>query len=416
MKKLRRKIVFAVFVSATVVFALIVLLAGSVFRYNIISRSDSTTELIEANNGLLPPKESYDRMEEKSDLFGYHYDEESPYRIRYFSVIYENDNIKSVDISHIASIDENDARDMAERVKDKGVETGNYHDFRYRISKNDGSVFFMDCSEEYRTVNTVLIIMSLVALAFVLLITVVFYFVSGRVVRPFEENSRMQKQFITDASHELKTPLAIISANAEVLAYKDGENEWIKNITDQTVRISELINEMLTLNRLEEIETNVNISPLNLSEILTAAAREFDEVFVSKHVTVKSDIQPDVTLNGNSDQLRRLASVLIENASKYVEENGRVELSLRRESRYTVLRVFNTCEIDPDADYKHLFDRFYRPDMSRTSKTGGHGIGLSIAKRIVVLHNGSIEAQPAEDGLGFIVKLSNKLKTGRKSS
>ena len=122
-------------------------------------------------------------------------------------------------------------------------------------------------------------------------------------------------------------------------------------------------------------------------------------------------VEPDVVLNGNAVQLGRLVSVLTENASKYAQEGGEVRVTLVKESRYTIFTVFNTCETDSDADYKHLFDRFYRPDSSRTSKTGGHGIGLSIAKRIVTLHNGSIEAAPTDGGLQFTVKLSNKLKS-----
>lgn len=246
-------------------------------------------------------------------------------------------------------------------------------------------------------------------------ITLVFAFLLGRIVRPFAENARMQKQFITDASHELKTPLAIIFANAEVLAYKDGENEWINNITTQVKRVSDLVNEMLTLNRLEEIDEVSDIEPVLFSQTVDSITITFEEVLLGKHSVLRRDIQPDVTLNGNPAQLERLVSVLTENASKYVSENGEVTVTLRQVPRHTLLTVFNTCEIDPDTDYSHLFDRFYRPDSSRTSKTGGHGIGLSIAKRIVTLHNGSIEAIPSDKGMTFSVKLPNKLKIKNQS-
>jgi signal transduction histidine kinase len=220
----------------------------------------------------------------------------------------------------------------------------------------------------------------------------------------------MQKQFITDASHELKTPLAIISANAEVLAYKDGENEWINNITAQVERIGGLINELLTLNRLEEIDTVVDIEPVNLSELIYTVSADFEQVFKGEEVSVKYDVQPDIVINGNRNQLERLISVLVENASKYISVGGEFRITLKKEMRYTTLSVFNTCEIDPNVDYKYLFDRFYRPDSSRTSGTGGHGIGLSIAKRIATLHNGSIAAVPQVDGLSFNVKLSNRMR------
>ena len=136
-------------------------------------------------------------------------------------------------------------------------------------------------------------------------------------------------------------------------------------------------------------------------DVLAVTGTEGDRVWV------------DVTLNGNKAQLERLVSVLVENASKYVTENGAFRLTLRKGTRYTEMTVFNTCETDPDVNYSHLFDRFYRPDSSRTSSTGGHGIGLSIAKRIVTLHGGSIEAIPTKEGLSFKIKLSNKLKVSK---
>ena len=413
MKKLRVKIVIAVLISATFVFALAILLTGTTLRIRLNNRSDSMTELLEANKGQMPPKSNFERMEKNNQIRLYYYDEESPYRERYFTVIYEGDKVKSGNGTHIAAVDEESAVKMADDARKRKTETGNYYDYRFRVSEDTGYVIFLDTSESLHTINSLLLTMSLVCLVFIVLITVVFHFVAKRVVRPFEENARTQKQFITDASHELKTPLAIISANAEVLAYKDGENEWIRNITDQTARISGLINELLTLNRLEEIEINVDIASVDFSEIVNKTADEFDEVFVGKGVAVQREIEPGVQLNGNKEQLTRLVSVLVENASKYVDDNGRVSLTLKKEMRYTVMRVFNTCEVGNPEDYKYLFDRFYRPDASRTSKTGGHGIGLSIAKRIVTLHNGTIEAQPEEDGLCFIVKLSNKLKQGK---
>ena len=135
-----------------------------------------------------------------------------------------------------------------------------------------------------------------------------------------------------------------------------------------------------------------------------------------KNITLSKDIQPDVIINGNPSQLERLVSVLIENASKYASENGEVRIILSKNAKFVRLSVFNTCEIDPETDFRHLFDRFYRPDSSRTSKTGGHGIGLSIAKRIVTLHNGSIEAAPAENGIVFNAKISSKIKSSKKKS
>lgn len=416
MKKLRRKIILGVFFSVLVVFALTVVVIGTALNMHLSNRSDSITELINNSDGELPSKHEYDKMSKEEQIHLYDFDDESRFRMRYFVVYFDSKyNVKSVKTDHIAAVDKTTAGEMASDVLYESNTTGYYGDYRYRYSEDTNSVIFLNISGDAEGIRIIMIFISIVALIFVLLITVIFYFLSKRIVKPFEENSRMQKQFITDASHELKTPLAIISANAEVLAYKDGENEWINNITAQVERIGGLINELLTLNRLEEIDTVVDIEPVNLSELIYTVSADFEQVFKGEEVSVKYDVQPDVVINGNRNQLERLISVLVENASKYISAGGEFRITLKKEMRYTTLSVFNTCEIDPNVDYKYLFDRFYRPDSSRTSGTGGHGIGLSIAKRIATLHNGSIAAVPQVDGLSFNVKLSNRMRLQKKN-
>lgn len=411
MKKLRRKIVLGVFISATAVFALTILIVAIGLNAEITQRADAMTQLIIENNGAVPMKSEIDKMD---DFNLYNYNEESPFRMRYFTVKYDSKNHVTVNVEHIASIDEGKAVAMADVVRLSDQKTGEYGDYRYRVGDSKEMVVFVDYIYEYTAVDLLTFMLSLLAIVFILLITVLFWFLSRRIVKPFEENSRMQKQFITDASHELKTPIAIISANAEVLAYKSGESEWLNNITTQVTRISELVNELLTLNRLEEVDEISDIESVNLSELTENTCADFEEVFLSKNIQTTYEIEPDVIINGNADQLKRLVSVLAENASKYTSADGELRVSLKKEFRYTTLSVYNTCEVDQSADYKHLFDRFYRPDSSRASSTGGHGIGLSIAKRIAVLHGGTIEAVPSDSGLSFNVKLSNKLKAHSK--
>ncbi len=411
MKKLRRKIVLGVFISATAVFALTILIVAIGLNAEITQRADAMTQLIIENNGAVPMKSEIDKTD---DFKLYNYNEESPFRMRYFTVKYDKNNHVTVNVEHIASIDEGKAVAMADVVRLSDQKTGEYGDYRYRVGDSKEMVVFVDYTYEYTAVDLLTFMLSLLAIVFILLITVLFWFLSRRIVKPFEENSRMQKQFITDASHELKTPIAIISANAEVLAYKSGESEWLNNITTQVTRISELVNELLTLNRLEEVDEISDIESVNLSELTENTCSDFEEVFLSKNIQTTYEIEPDVIINGNADQLKRLVSVLAENASKYTSADGELRVSLKKEFRYTTLSVYNTCEVDQSADYKHLFDRFYRPDSSRASSTGGHGIGLSIAKRIAVLHGGTIEAVPSDSGLSFNVKLSNKLKAHSK--
>ncbi len=409
MKKLRKKIIFGVFLSATVVFMLTILFVGLILNLSEAQEADAMTEEIVKYGGEIPKITDPDFEEYNRTLDKKYFGDETVFRLRYFTVVYEN-GIAQTNLTHIASVNEEEAVSMADIVKLGQDETGYYHGYRYRISNNGNLIVFLDDYDNIEGQRQVMILLFFISIFFIVMITLVFRFLSKRIVKPFEENAKMQKQFVTDASHELKTPLAIISANAEVLAYKDGENEWINNITSQVTRVSELVNELLILNRLEEVEEITDIEPVNLSEKTNAVADSFVEIFNSKNASLVREIQPGVVLNGNPGQLERLLSVLIENASKYVSGNGEVKISLKKEIRFTRLTVFNTCEIDKDADYTQLFDRFYRPDGSRNSKTGGHGVGLSIAKRIVTLHNGSIEAVPFENGFCINVNLSNKLR------
>lgn len=409
MNKLRKTYVIAVFLSAAVVFALTSFFMFLGVRYNNIAKQDEMTRVILENGGQLGDviRPGADRQ---NRFFLFDYNEESQYRLRFFIVEFENGLPVSADVSHIASVDADGARGLAGLVVNGLRHTGYHDEFRFRVSEDRQTVIFLDCSDDLDTLKSLVLMISLISLLFVMLITVVFYFLSKRIMRPFEENARMQKRFITDASHELKTPLAIISANAEVLAYKEGENEWINNILTQVDRSTGLINELLTLNRLEEIETNTELSPVDMSAVTREVADEFFGMFRSKNVGVEYDITEGATVLGQPEQLRRLVSVLVENASKYVSENGSFKLSLKKNQRNIELKVFNTCKLDPDADYKHLFDRFFRPDSSRASGTGGHGVGLSIAKRIVDLHSGSIEAAPEKDGICFRAVIPNRRK------
>ena len=414
MKKLRKKIVLAAFASTAVIFLLTIVIIGSTLQIQLMRRADILTEMIDDFGEDFPSKEKLENSKIGINLYLYDYDEESRYRMRYFVVSYR-DGEATADTRHI-TISPEEAIDIADHILLDYSLTGYYEGYRYRVTGNNDIVIALDWSSELETLRAQMLLISLISVFFVIAITIVFYFLSKRVVRPFEENSKMQKQFITDASHELKTPLAIISANAEVLAYKDGENEWINNITEQVERIGGLINELLTLNRLEEIDQNIDIRSVDLSKIAENTCADFEEVFRGKNAATAKEIDDNVVINANPDQMKRLFSVLVENASKYVSENGEFRIKLKKEFRCTVLTVFNTCEIDTSIDYKYLFDRFYRPDLSRTSQTGGHGIGLSIAKRIAILHNGSIEAIPQEDGLSFVVTLSNRLKANKKES
>lgn len=409
MKNLRAKMIFAVFLTVVSVFALTLVIVHFALRSHTISQADGMTQIISRYNGEVPEMQEYEQDALQGIWGQIIFTEESPFRTRYF-VAYFNEamEVEMINIEHVASISAETARTMAEKAI-SGKDTVGYIDaYRFRIAETgDGQIYviFLDCSENFASQRVTDTVLGASLILFTVLITFLFAVFSKRIFKPFEENARRQKQFITDASHELKTPLAIISANAEVLAYKDGGNQWIQNITDQVRHMGDLINDLLILSKMEEFDGNVSFTAVNLSTIVSETLSSFREVFRQKDVAMQTDIAPGIMINGDERQLRMLISILMENASKYVSESGILKVSLSGSVRHAVFRIFNTAEITGGINPKYLFDRFYRPDSARTSSKGGHGIGLSIAKKITVLHNGSISARQIDGGICFTVEL-----------
>ena len=232
------------------------------------------------------------------------------------------------------------------------------------------------------------------------------FILSGRIIRPIAESYAKQRQFITDAGHEIKTPLTVIAANVDLLASEIGENECLDDISEQTRRLRSLTDELVTLSRMEESERVGTRVEFPISELVTEAASPFRSVAAGQGKELRLDIQPMLTLCGDGEEVRRLVGILLENALKYSPEGSTVSLGLARQGRQAVLTVENRSVLPIDrSQLDRVFDRFYRTDASRNSETGGHGIGLSIAKAIAVLHGGRIRAS-SEDGSSFRVTVS----------
>ncbi|MDO5350609.1 MAG: HAMP domain-containing sensor histidine kinase [Lachnospiraceae bacterium] len=411
MSKLRSRLIKIVLLCVVGVFLLMALILHLSLSFHNIRQADLMTQIICDNNGIVPPFED-DPIRFHSYPMGF--SEESPYRTRYF-IVYVNQNMQVLDIdrNHIASVTEEDAVSMAERVLESEKKVGFEGKYRYRISSSEGTIqyiVFLDYSESRSAVESYLRNMGVVFLGFTLLISVVFVICSKFVLKPFEENSRRQKQFVTDASHDLKTPLAVISANAQVLEYKNGKNEWTQAIREEIKHMGELIDDLLTLSKLEEAEQTLPMEAVDFSQIVLEVTEKFHEVIMKKDCSFQVTVQPGIKVYGNQEQLLRLVSVLMENGAKYVTENGRVEAELYASGRTVNLKIFNTAVLAEDFECSKLFERFYRADNSRSSSTGGHGIGLSIAKRIADSHNGTIRASKKEDGILFFVSLPRSSK------
>ena len=411
MKKLRLKmigIVFASVVAAFMVMTIILVMCFGAYRNR---QADPITAMISENNGTVPQLKDYKQQQKNSQAFERYfnnYNEDSSYRTRFFRVFLDEDKkVTNVNMDHIAAVDEKKAVRMTKMAMLRRGKVGLVGSYRYRKEYKDGqvrSIIFLDCKENQSFYHLAVTITITVSTLLTCLITVIFAIASKRAVRPFEINSNRQKQFITDASHELKTPLAIISANAEVLQYKGDGNEWTQNIIDQTKHMGKLINQLLVLAKLDEVQEKSEKQEADLKLLLEETIEPFEEVATQKKVTLKLHLEEGVTIRVNREQIAQLVSILTENAAKYVNDGGKIVWRLTKTQHGAVLVVKNTTEKElPDT--KRMFDRFYRSDSSRSSKTGGQGIGLSIAKKIVDNHKGSITAKAGDGMVTFRVSL-----------
>ena len=411
MKKLRLKmigIVFASVVAAFMVMTIILVMCFGAYRNR---QADQITAMISENNGTVPQLKDYKQQQKNSQAFERYfnnYNEDSSYRTRFFRVFLDEDKkVTNVNMDHIAAVDEKKAVRMTKMAMLRRGKVGLVGSYRYRKEYKDGqvrSIIFLDCKENQSFYHLAVTITITVSTLLTCLITVIFAIASKRAVRPFEINSNRQKQFITDASHELKTPLAIISANAEVLQYKGDGNEWTQNIIDQTKHLGKLINQLLVLAKLDEVQEKSEKQEADLKLLLEETIEPFEEVATQKKVTLKLHLEEGVTIRVNREQIAQLVSILTENAAKYVNDGGKIVWRLTKTQHGAVLVVKNTTEKElPDT--KRMFDRFYRSDSSRSSKTGGQGIGLSIAKKIVDSHKGSITAKAGDGMVTFRVSL-----------
>lgn len=391
-QRLRRKFILLSMVSICVMLAVLVTGMNVISYRAMVREADSTLFLLGQNRGRFP--------EIKGTIPGRPFfsgSPELPYESRFFSVVINNNGeIVFVDTDKIVSVDEKTARTYVERIQG---EQGFVEDYRYLCSyENDHQrIVFLDCGRKLDSFRTFLwASVSMAVLGTVAAFLVIAFF-AGRIVRPMAESYEKQKRFITDAGHELKTPLTVINANADVLEMELGEkNECLEDIRQQTKRLTKLTGDLVLLARMEEAEGKVQKLPFPLSELTAEAVQPFGTLAQAQNKTLVTRIAPMVTLCGNAHDLDRLVTVLMDNAMKYTPEGGRVTVLLESTPKTAVLTVMNTTdERLSQEDISHLFDRFYRADASRNSGTGGHGIGLSVAQAIVHNHGGKIQAAAA---------------------
>ena len=398
LKKLQRRFVL---IAMTALSFLLIVQLFAVNIVNIYQRDSElceTLEIIAENKGSMP-----DNFREPSENLGgffkpfapIEFNIETPYSTRYFVVEMKNNTVTKISTEHIAAVTDSMAYEYATHIyqtAEPGFGLLGVYRYYYSDTGNSQIFVFIDAQKEFDSASNLITISIIVGIFTLIVILLPVTLFCKMAVRPVAQAIEKQKQFITDASHELKTPLAIISADAEVIELTGGESEWLTSIKNQTQRMSVLIKNLVNLSKLDEVKDSRKKEGFNISEAVseTVALFETKAKHDGKNLTVTT--APGLKFRGSQEEIIQLVSILCDNALKYSDAEGTISVSLYKSGKNICLDCFNTCDnIDP-VTVSRLFDRFYRADASRSRETGGYGIGLSVAKAIAERHRGKIRA------------------------
>ena len=319
----------------------------------------------------------------------------------------EGDTILSVDDGDKDVYSEEDLVRIANEILDEGQKSGRTDHLTYIVSKRPGYtlVAFMDNTVAEGSMSTLLRNFLIVGGAAIVVLFFISFMIASRIVRPLEENDRKQRRFISDASHELKTPVAVIGTNAELLAGEIGNNEWLANIRYENERMGVLIRQLLDLSRTENAE--MPMEQVDFSRLVAGETLAFETFAYDNNRNIQSDIENGIMLTGNRIQLTQLVSVLLDNAVRH-STGAEIRVSMKRQGHHAVLSVVNDGDEIPREKMEHLFDRFYRVDEARNSDEQHYGLGLAIAKAVAEKHGGSIHVSCREGKVLFTVSLPEK--------
>lgn len=281
----------------------------------------------------------------------------------------------------------------------KGKSSGFIGSYRFlKVETDVGNlILFLNCQRELDSYESFVKNSVLISIGVIISVLVLIILVSKRVIAPIQETYLKQKQFITGASHELKTPLAIISSNADVLEMMNGDSKWTTNIHNQVDRLTSLVNSLVVFSRMEEKDT-VERTNFDLTETLKSRIEDFDELANFQKKYIVTDIDENLNYYGEKDSIIQLMDILLENAIKYAPEDSDISVKLNKNRKHATLKVSNKANVKK-GDLSKVFDRFYRLDESRNSSIKGYGIGLSMAQLIAEKHKETIQAYAPEDGI-----------------
>ncbi len=418
-QRLRRRFILIAMAAVTLVTALMALSINLVSYHNVDEELRETLELLADNQGTMPLDfEEFLRGElfqfeggKREDRPDNRFTVETPFSTRFFVLRYCGDGtLLSADLRSIAAVtEENVDRYLTVALRHGpgfGYTQGSYKFYVVETDEEQYMAIFLDCQLEMRSVHSFALTSFLVVLVCDLMVFVLVLVSSKRAIDPFVKSVEKQKQFITDASHELKTPLTVITTSLKVLEMEVGPQKWIDKIRVQTDKLRSLVGDLVTLSRLDEEKPRLQCARFNISGVVQETADSFRDFSAARQHPLELDVAQGVEFCGDEYAIRQLVSILMDNAVKYAADGSPIRLSMTEGKRKVTLTSENACtEVDP-GELPKFFDRFYRADKARAG--GGFGVGLSIARGIAEEHGGSIRADlPRAGVIRFTVNLKS---------
>lgn len=403
-KILQKKFIKTAMIAITLLLVIFVCAINIVNVITVSGEIDKTLELLTKNSMSTPPR--MEQLEPEKEGFGKFFspvrDEERAMSARYFTAEVDSaGQIIRINTENILSVTAEDAEELVARIILSGNFEGKIEGFKFRKVQaqinNTTTIVCVDTSASLRGAFTVVVISVGVGIVCWLVMFLFVSLLSKNAIKPIAENLEKQRQFVTDAGHEIKTPLAIILANTDALELHNGESKWSKNIRSQTLRLNGLMQNLLTLSRSDEAKEKLVKEEQCADALLNEVVEGFVTLAEAQQKEIRAEIGENITVTAHRESLNQLFTVLVDNAVKYSSDCSEIYINLKKENGKAVFITRNTCDGLPECEPEKLFDRFYRADEARTQKNGGYGIGLSVAHAIAENHGWKISAQYEKD-------------------
>lgn len=413
--RLRRKFLFLAFIAVVLILAGALGLINTITYMKMRGEVDTLLDVIVQNDGVLPVHQPGTSTQSwLSDPEWFNDTPEFAHQTRYFSVVLdEKGKIQRLNLSNISAFTELQALEIASRLAEtnasqpvRGMFKNKRASYAYEVSKRDAGgklVVVMDCTRDVGAVEAFSRYSLRFGLVCVILYLLVLGFLSNYAIRPFVENMENQKRFITNAGHELKTPVAIISANAEALELISGKSQWTDNILVQVKRVTRLINELIMLARMgEKNQKQLKLEPVDVSRCFADAVHSFAPLVENEKKKLESQIPEGIEAESDPKYLYEIFTIFMDNAAKYCDDGGTIRAVLEPHGKkgFRAL-VSNDYKNGAGQDYTHFFERFYRGDESHNSQKAGYGIGLSMAQEATRLLGGKIQVEYRDGVITF---------------